>query len=101
MNNNFKLIVIIVNKGRAHDVIEASKEAGAEGSTVIDGRGASVRDKVKIFGIPIEPEKEIVLILVETEKIDQVLEKITKHTSINEPGKGIAFTIEVEKVIGI
>jgi len=60
----FELIVVIVNKGEAFDVVEASKSMGAEGGTIILGRGTGIHENLKILGVPIEPEKEIVLILV-------------------------------------
>ncbi len=98
---DFDLIVTIVNKGDAADVIQASKKAGAEGGTVMNGRGSGIRENTKIFGIPIEPEKELVLTLIDRQKTDQALQAITSALDLNEPGKGIAFVIEVEKTVGI
>ncbi len=97
----FKLIITIVNKGTAASVIESSQAAGAEGATVINGRGTSLREQNKIFGIPIEPEKEVVMIVVDADKAEKILNKIVDDAEINVPGKGIAFIIDVEKVVGI
>ena len=55
------LIVIIVRKGWGSTVLEASVQAGAQGATVLFGRGAGKNEQEKIFGVSIEPEKEIVL----------------------------------------
>ena len=67
-NRAFDLIVTIVNRGVAEDVIEASREAGAEGGTVVLGRGIGVHDKAKFLGIPVEPAKDIVLTVTPEEK---------------------------------
>lgn len=103
MNNDkkFKLIITIVDKGMAPNVIAASKEGGAEGGTVINGRGSSIYEKGKIFGFPIEPEKEIIMIVVEQEKEKFVIDEITSKLNIKEKGKGITFVLDVENVIGI
>ncbi len=97
----YDLIVSIVNKGDSDEVVEASKKAGAEGGTIIPGRGTGIHEQAKLFNIPIEPEKDIVLTLIDREKTAQVLKKIDEEAGLNQPGKGIAFVLEVEKTIGI
>lgn len=97
----FDLIVTIVNRGGAIDVVEASKRAGAEGGTIINGRGSGIHETAKLFGIPIEPEKDIVLTLIDHAKTDQVLQAITEEVGLNEAGKGIAFVLDVERTVGI
>ncbi len=95
------LIVTIVNKGNSKKIIDASKKAGAEGGTLLCGRGTGIHEHAKLFGITIEPEKEIVLTLVKREICEKVLEAIVDGSDLNKPGKGIAFVIEAEKVVGI
>ncbi|MCG0275164.1 MAG: P-II family nitrogen regulator [Thermosediminibacteraceae bacterium] len=97
----FDLIVTIVNKGFAEEVVEAAKKAGAEGGTIIDGRGTGIHENAKLFGIPIEPEKEIVLTLIDRAKTEKVLEAISNAAELDKPGKGIAFVLEVERTVGI
>ncbi|MDD2282746.1 MAG: P-II family nitrogen regulator [Eubacteriales bacterium] len=99
--NKFDLIVTIVNKGIAPDVIKASKNAGAEGGTILTGRGSGIHETAKIFGFPIEPEKDIILTLIEEGKTQQVLQAIEAETGLEEPGRGIAFILSVEKTVGI
>ena len=97
----FDLIVTIVNRGFALEVVEASKKAGAEGGTILNGRGSGIHETAKIFGFPIEPEKDIVLTLIPRSKTEQVLQAITEKTGLEKPGKGIAFVLSVEKTVGI
>ncbi|MGI6365121.1 MAG: P-II family nitrogen regulator [Bacillota bacterium] len=97
----FDLIVTIVNRGGAIDVVEASKRAGAEGGTIINGRGTGIHETAKLFGIPIEPEKDIILTLIDHTKTDQVLQAITEDVGLNDAGKGIAFVLDVERTVGI
>ncbi|GAE33306.1 P-II family nitrogen regulator [Halalkalibacter akibai] len=97
----YNLIVTVVNKGYSEKVVEATKKAGAEGGTIIYGRGTGIHEQAKLFSIAIEPEKELVLTLIDREKTDAVLETILIEAELNKPGKGIAFVLEVERTIGI
>jgi nitrogen regulatory protein PII len=49
----------------------------------------------------IEPEKEIVLTLVYPDQADRILEEIVKAAGLNETGKGIAFVVPVERIVGV
>lgn len=98
---DFELIVSIVDKGQCGKVIESSQEAGAEGGTIIPGRGSGIHEKAKLLSFNIEPEKDIVLTLVPADRTEKVLEAIVKASDLNEPGKGIAFVVDVERVTGI
>ena len=100
-NKEFQLIVTIVDKGKCGSVIDSSKKAGAEGGTIITGRGSGIHEKAKLFSFNIEPEKDIVLTLVPSDMTKKVLEAIVNATDLNEPGKGIAFVLDVEKTTGI
>lgn len=97
----YDLIVTIVNRGEAEKVVQASRKAGAEGGTILCGRGTGIHEHAKLFGITIEPEKEIVFTLIDRRKSEKVLEAIINESELNKPGKGIAFVLEVEKVAGI
>lgn len=95
------LIVTVVRKGWGDQVIDASCKAGAEGGTVICGRGVGIHEKQKLFGLAIEPEKEVVLTLVSQDKAEEILQKIAEAVELDKPGHGMSFVIPVEKVIGV
>ena len=95
------LIVSIVRKGWGDKILENSCKAGAEGGTVMFGRGVGVHEKQKVLGIPIEPEKEIVLTLTNADETEAVLNEIALTAELGKPGAGIAFILPVEKVIGV
>ncbi|MFO7732348.1 MAG: P-II family nitrogen regulator [Candidatus Aminicenantes bacterium] len=101
MRASFDLIVTIVNKGVSENVLKASKEAGAEGGTIVFGRGAGIHETKTLLGIPIEPEKEIILTVVPRALTDKALEAIVRAADLDEPGTGIAFVVELRRVAGI
>ena len=57
----YDLIVTIVNKGDSERVVEASRKSGAEGGTILSGRGTGIHERAKLFGLTIEPEKDCLL----------------------------------------
>ncbi len=97
----YQLIITIVDKGSCSKVVEASKKAGAEGGTIIYGRGTGIHENQKLFSLLIEPEKEIVLTLIPKKRASEVMQAIIAETNLNEPGKGIAFILDVEATSGI
>ncbi len=97
----FQLIVTIVTKGYTEDIIAAAKSAGAEGSTIINGRGTGIHENARLFGMLIEPEKEIILTLVPKEITEKVLKEVCTAGNLDKPNKGIAFVLDVDKVAGI
>ncbi|MFY9114201.1 MAG: P-II family nitrogen regulator [Dethiobacteria bacterium] len=97
----YDLIVTIVNKGDSERVVEASRKSGAEGGTILSGRGTGIHERAKLFGLTIEPEKELVLTLIDRELSVEVLAAIVDEIGLDQPGKGIAFVIKVERVAGI
>jgi nitrogen regulatory protein P-II 1 len=101
VNIPFDLIVTIVNKGHSDTVLKATKAAGAEGGTIIPGRGTGIREKKMLWGIPIEPEKDIILTIVPRDKTKGILQAIVEAGNLNKPGTGITFVLEVKTVAGI
>jgi nitrogen regulatory protein PII len=99
--SKISLIVSIVRKGWGDEVLEASMKAGAEGGTILVGRGVGVHEKQKILGIPIEPEKDIVLSVTYPDKSEAILQEIVRACDLEKPGTGIAFVVPVERVVGV
>lgn len=99
--SEFVLIVTIVKKGWGDEVIKASRKAGAQGGTILFGRGTGIHEKKSILGLMIEPEKEIVLTIAESNTEDSIRNSIINAINLNEPGMGIGFVVSLDKVFGI
>ncbi|MBQ9116910.1 MAG: P-II family nitrogen regulator [Clostridia bacterium] len=98
---NHEVIFCIVNAGFSDAVMDAAKEFGARGGTVIHARGTAGSEAEKLFSIAIQPEKEIVMILVNSEIRDDILHALYKAVGLNTPGQGIAFTMPVSAAVGL
>jgi nitrogen regulatory protein P-II 1 len=97
----YKLIAAIVPKGSTGKVMDAAREAGAEGGTILLARGTGVHEARKFFGISVSTEKELLLVLIEKGKLPGVLDAIVRAGKLDEPAHGIAFVLAVEDVVGI
>ena len=101
MNDNYEVIYSIVNHGYSDLVMNAAKEAGARGGTIMTARGTGNKEAETFFGISVTPEKEIVLILVPKAIRDKVLLAINEGAGMSTRGMGIAFSVPVTDVVGI
>lgn len=94
-------ITVIVDKGKAEQVVEVATKAGAKGGTVINGRGSGIHETSKVFSMDIEPEKEIVLILSKAEMTESIVSSIAKEMQIDMPGNGIVYVQDVNRTYGL
>lgn len=100
-DGQFDLVVVIVASGMVEDALEAARRAGAEGATIVHGRGTGIHEQKKIFNIPIEPEKDILMLLVPQQLTDAILEAIDEAVDLGKPGHGIGFVLEAKRVVGL
>ncbi len=100
MNYTHEVIFCIVNSGFAEAVMDAAREVGARGGTVLHASGTANAEAEKIFGVTIQPEKEIVMILVESEVKEKVLHALYHAVGLKTAGQGIAFALPGCDVVG-
>ena len=96
----FDLIFAIVNHGFSDGLMNTAREAGASGGTVINARGQAHEGAVKFFGISVQDEKEIILILTTHEKKVAIMQAVSEAHGLNSKAQGIVFSVPVESVIG-
>lgn len=99
--SDYEVVFCIVNAGYSELVMDAAKEVGARGGTVIHARGTANKEAEKFFSITIQPDKEIVMILVPSKIKDEVLRAIYRQAGLKSAGQGIAFTLAVDEVVGL
>lgn len=100
-NDNYEVILAIVNSGFADDVMAVAREQGARGGTVINARGVAREDAAAFFGITLHTEKEIVMIVVPKTIRDNVLNAIYKEMGMAKKAQGIAFSLPVTDTAGL
>ena len=97
----FELIIVIVNSNYSEIAMNAAREEGAKGGTIVHARGTGTKAMEEKYGIIITPEKEMILILVTNKIRDKVLSAVYKAVGLATDGQGIAFALPVNDVVGI
>lgn len=99
----FKLIVAFCDDSKTDKVMEAAREAGSTGATVIShARGEGLKQKKTFFGMQLETQRDVLLFVVEEHLSRKILETIAKAGEFDDtPGTGIAVSINVEDAVGV
>ena len=98
----YNIIYTIVEMGNSDEVLEAARKAGSTGATVMTGRGSGIHEEsIKLFGMEVEPQKEIVMIIAHVDKVAAITESIRNELEIDKPGHGIVFTVAVNEIHGL
>ena len=95
------LVIAIVNRGFTDLVMDAALPAGARGGTVVHARGAGAEEASQFFGITIQPEKEMVLILVDHDHKVPVMQAVARGAGLHSQGHGLVFSLPVTDVMGV
>lgn len=100
---HFKLIVAFVEDSKTDAVMEAAREAGATGCTVINNaRGEGIEESKTFFGLTLTTQRDVVLLLVEEHLSRQILEHIGEVGEFDsKPGAGIAILLDVDDAVGV
>jgi nitrogen regulatory protein PII len=97
----FKKLTVVVNRGMAEDVMDIARKSGIKGGTIMHGRGTGSEFTAKLFGMEIEPEKELVMILMPSDLIDKVVNDLFRELQLDIPGNGILFVESIVEVRGL
>ena len=97
----YEMVCCIVNAGFSDLVMDAARSEGATGGTVIHARGTANKEAEAIFQITIQPDKDVVVMLVPLKIKDNVLHAIYQKAGLDTNGQGIAFSLPVSKTAGI
>ena len=100
---HFKLLIALVEDDKTDKVLNAAREAGATGATVLNqARGEGIKKSKTFFGLSLESQRDMVMFLVEEHMSRKILERIAQVGEFDEkPGTGIAFQLDVEDAVGV
>ena len=100
-NYTHDLIISIINQGFSDELMNTAREAGATGGTIIHSRGTAHRGAVKVFGVSVQDEKELILILTDRKKKEPIMRSLCEAHGLNSKAQGIIFSIPVDNVMGL
>ncbi len=97
----FKLIIAMTKTAETDKVIDAAKAAGGTGATIIPARGTGIHEAMSFFGLSLETQTDVILLLLEEHLVESVLEASDRRGRLTERGGGIAFVLGVDQVVGL
>ncbi|MCW9023899.1 MAG: P-II family nitrogen regulator [Gammaproteobacteria bacterium] len=99
----FKLIICLLEDDKTEAVMKAARVSGATGMTVINhARGEGLETSKTFFGLTLETQRDMIMMLVEEHLSRTILEKIAEVGEFDsKPGSGIAFQIDVDDAVGV
>lgn len=100
-DTEYAMITVMVEMGYSEEVMNAARGAGARGGTVIHSRGVENSEASAVWGISLQEEKEIVIILAPEDKKTAIMKAIGELCGVNSEAKGIVMSLPIDHVIGI
>lgn len=100
-DTTFELLVAIANQGYSELVMDAAREAGANGGTVIHAKGTGMERAEKFLGVSLAVEKEMIVMVTETKTKNAIMEKIMEKAGMGSKAKTIVFSLPVTSAVGL
>lgn len=95
------LILAICNSGNADEIMVTAKQAGARGGTIIHARGSAQKDAEHFLGITIQPEKDIIMIIVDDNTKTPIMQAISKFHGVGTKSHTVTISLPVDDVVGL
>jgi len=96
-----ELIVVIAEQGYTNVIMDAAREAGAYGGTVIHAKGTGMEAADKFMGVTLAAEKEIVYIVTKTTEKNAIMKAIMEKAGLDSKAKSICFSLPVTDTAGL
>ena len=80
--NQYDLILVVVNRGNVDTVMDAAREGGARGGTVLHARRVGLEDGENLLGFTLQPEKEIIAILSPRPQKLEIMRAVNKAAGL-------------------
>ena len=97
----YSLITVIVEKGCSDMVMDAARDAGAKGGTVVHAKGTGTEQVSKFFGVSITPEKELIYIATRKSQRSEIMKAIMENAGPHTEAKAVVFSLPVEDIAGL
>ena len=100
-DNEYSMIMAIVNQGFSEDVMNAARLKGASGGTVFHSRRVGNEEALRFWKISVQEEREVVLILARKEDKLAIMQEIGKQCGIQSKAQGVVMSLPVDSVVGL
>ena len=99
-DNSHTLIAAVLNRGFSAEVMTVAREAGARGGTIVHTRQLVDEDTSGFWGVSMQEEKEMLLIITEVEKKLGIMKAISEKFGLHSEAKGVIVSMPIDSVMG-
>ena len=100
-DTSHELIITIANQGYIELVMEAAKDAGAYGGTVLHAKGTGTELAEKFMGVSLAAEKEMIFIVAQKEQKNNIMKAIMEKAGLESKAKSVVFSLPVNDTAGL
>ena len=100
-DRKYDLIVVSVEANHVDEAIEAAREAGAAGGTVIRARNLNNAKAEQFVGISLLEEREILIILTKKEGKLAIMQALSEKVGLKTEAGGVIFSLPVDRTAGM
>jgi len=93
------LILIVANQGHTDDIMNTARAAGARGGTILRSRWAGPEDTEQFFGIKIQAEKEIIVIVASTETRNAIMETVNMKHGLKTEAGAMICSVGIDQMV--
>ena len=97
----YELIIVILNQGYRNLVMDAAREKGAGGGTVIHAKGTGMEKAEQFLGVSIAAEKEMIFIVTKSKGKNDIMKAIMEKAGMDSKAKSIVFSLPVTSTAGL
>ena len=101
LDTKYELRVAIANQGYTDLIMDAAREVGAAGGTVIHAKGTGMEGAERFLGVSLGSEKEMVFIVAKREHKNTIMRAIMKKAGMESKAKSIVFSLPVTSTAGM
>ncbi len=96
-----ELVIVITNQGYTELVMDAARDAGAAGGTMLHAKGVGMKYAEKFLGVSLVAEKELILMVVKTEKKNEIMKAVMDEAGLESRARSVVFSLPVTSTAGL
>lgn len=100
-DTEYELIIVIANQGYNNLVMDAAREHGAGGGTVLNAKGTGMEKAEQFLGVSIAAEKEMIFIVTKKKGKNAIMKAIMEQAGMESKAKSIVFSLPVTSTAGM
>ena len=101
MEFEYELIIVVLNEGFADRAMDAAREAGAGGGTVLHAKGTGGARAEQFFKVRFADEKDMIYIVAHRDEKAAIMKAVNSACGPATEARGICFSLPISSVMGL